>query len=61
MHISLELKSEKQNLIKNQNKVLILGIWAFKAYMVVFATVCALTIKSESPKVASNSNYILQK
>ena len=62
MHISLELKSERAKLTRQQNKALILGVWVFKAYMVVFATVCALTIKSETPKVVvSNSNYVLRK
>lgn len=62
MHISLQLQSEKQKLIKSQNKALILGIWVFKLYMVAFAAVCAFTIKSETPKVlASNSTYVLRK
>ena len=47
----LELKLEREKLTRQQNKALILGIWVFKLYLVAFATVCALTIKSETPKV----------
>jgi hypothetical protein len=59
MHISLQLKAEREKLTRRQNKALILGVWCFKAYMILFATLCALTIKTETPKVVVANSVLI--
>ena len=50
MHISLQLQSERNKLVRNQNKALIIGVWVLKFYLIGFGILCAATIKSE-PKI----------
>ena len=54
MH-TLELQKEKQKLIKNQNKTLILIIWCAKLYFIAFGILCAATIKSSNNNIAQIS------
>jgi hypothetical protein len=51
MHISLQLKTEREKLIKKQNTALVLGIWCFKLYMMFFASLIILTKSDNSRQI----------
>ena len=41
-----QLEQAKKELILNQNRVLLMSVWVMKLYLIMFAVVCATTIKT---------------